>query len=289
MSNSVAEIVAQWVADVKPDELPISIRASARRSFLDIVGFSLAVRNVDHVKAAISAWGENDDCSVIGQGFTMEATGAAFVNDTAARGFFYAFGVNTIEPVYTKIIDGLGDKWLMSNVVFKQYACGTMCQPFIDVARKLAVAGVELASIGDIKCNVGEGTVHRLWEPKKEKINPTTSYSAKFSAPYCIAVAPHKKAAGLDRFIFERIRDAKVIELAGTVNYRIDPENEYPANYSGHIRVVMNDGSVHEIKQPQLRGGTRQSMIDEELSEMLRINAGYGGWQSENFIQFEAF
>ena len=64
MSVSVAKIFAQWAADINKSELPESVRASARRSFLDVVGFCLAVRNADYVNAAISAWGGNGDCSV---------------------------------------------------------------------------------------------------------------------------------------------------------------------------------------------------------------------------------
>ncbi len=51
------------------------------------------------------------------------------------------------------------------TVAFKPYACGTMTQPFIDCAIELARRGVRADDIDTMVCEVGEGTVHRLWEP----------------------------------------------------------------------------------------------------------------------------
>jgi 2-methylcitrate dehydratase PrpD len=203
------------------------------------------------------------------------------------HGFFYAFGVPDIEIDTTKITDGLGGEWLMANLAYKPYACGTMCQPFIDVARKMASAGIDPAEITEAECKVGEGIVHRLCEPKAEKAKPTTSYSAKFSVPYCIAVALYDNAAGLNQFTEERIREPKVLELAAKVNYQIDPENEYPVNYSGHLRVVLKNGSIHEIEQPHLRGGVKEPLSDQELSEKFHANATYGGWPMEKILALE--
>ena len=204
------------------------------------------------------------------------------------HGFFHAFGTPSIAPDFSKITAGLGDQWLMSKVAFKPYACGTMCQPFIDVARKMAAAGIKPAAINEARCKVGEGIVHRLWEPRQEKARPTTPYSAKFSVPYCIAVALHDNAAGLNQFTDERISDPEVLALAAKVTYQIDPGNEYPANYSGHLRVVLTDGTVHEMVQPHLRGGAREPLSDAELSEKFHANARYGGVSPDKAGQLEA-
>ena len=203
------------------------------------------------------------------------------------HGFFYAFGVENIELDYTKMTGGLGDNWLMSNLAFKPYACGTMCQPYIDVARKLAATGVDPAEIVEAEGKVGEGIVHRLCEPAAEKAKPSTSYSAKFSVPYCVAVAFLDNAAGLLQFTDQRIQAPKVLNLAGKVKYQIDPDNEYPANYTGHLRVVLKDGSVHEMKQPHLRGGAREPLSDKELSEKFHANAAYGGVSRDYSSQLE--
>jgi hypothetical protein len=40
----------------------------------------------------------------------------------------------------------------------------------------------------------------------------------------------------------------------------IDPDNEYPRNYSGHIRVETVDGRQIALDQPHMRGGVREPL-----------------------------
>ena len=52
-----------------------------------------------------------------------------------------------------------------------------MAQPFVDCAIKLGDKIKDFKKIKSIKAKVGEGTVHRLWEPSKEKKKPSTPVS----------------------------------------------------------------------------------------------------------------
>jgi 2-methylcitrate dehydratase PrpD len=192
------------------------------------------------------------------------------------HGLFSAFAPS-IEPEFELLTGGLGSRWEASAIAYKPYACGTMTQPYIDCAVRLARAGIDPADIEDIICEVGEGTVHRLWEPLAEKRRPTTPYSAKFSTPYCVAVGIICRDAGLAEFTEERVRDPRVLELAGKVAYVVDPDNEYPANYTGHVRVRLKDGSVVEERQASMRGGTREPMSRSELEAKCGANLTFAG------------
>ena len=88
----------------------------------------------------------------------------------------------------------------MQDIAFKPYACAPMTQPYIDCAIALAERGVEAAQINTIVCKVGAATVHRLWDPLAVKHAPRTPYAAKFSTPFCMAVAFFDRCAGLARF-----------------------------------------------------------------------------------------
>jgi 2-methylcitrate dehydratase PrpD len=193
------------------------------------------------------------------------------------HGFFFAFGVPEIKPDYSRVTEGLGELWQTEKIAFKPYACGTMLQPFIDCGVHLSGEGLDCRDIMHISCNVGEGTVHRLWEPSSEKMHPTTPYSAKFSGPFCIAVGLVEQAAGLSQFTEEKIADADILSIAGKVEYRIDPEDEYPKNYSGHIRATLKDGSIREVRQPYLRGGVRDPLARRELVDKFHANLDFGG------------
>src|SRR2546429_7847793 len=54
-------------------------------------------------------------------------------------------------------------------------------------SRRLAARGIKAADVREMVCEVGEGTVHRLWEPLVAKQRPANGYAGKFSTPYCIA------------------------------------------------------------------------------------------------------
>ena len=203
------------------------------------------------------------------------------------HGFFHAFSSPVVTPDYNEIVGGLGEIWRMEGVAFKPYACGTMAHPFIDCAIRMTEDGIAPADVAHIHCRVGEGTVHRLWEPLAEKHRPTTPYSAKFSVPFCIAVAAHDGAVGLGQFTEARISDPSVLALAGKVNYEIDPDNEYPRNYTGHLRVTLESGEVREFHQAYLRGGVREKLTHEELLSKFYANAEHGGWPQSRTLQLE--
>jgi len=193
------------------------------------------------------------------------------------HGFYKAFAPS-VAPDYSRLLDGLGERWVMSTIAFKPYACGTMTQPYIDCGIALRVQGVAAEDIVDIVCDVGEGTVHRLWDPLSLKHSPPTPYAAKFSTPFCIAVGFFDGRAGFGQFTEARIRDPQVLALCRKIHYRIDPDNEYPRNFTGHLRATLRDGSVVELRQPHMRGGARDKLPQAELDGKFIENCAFGGW-----------
>src|SRR3989440_2422396 len=115
------------------------------------------------------------------------------------HGLFHGFA-RTREGNYGALLDGFGERWVTTTLAFKPYPCGTMIQPYIDCARRLRARVPRLDDIAEIVADVGEGTVHRLWEPLEGKQRPPNGYAAKFSTPYCIAAALLKDHLGLDAF-----------------------------------------------------------------------------------------
>ena len=193
------------------------------------------------------------------------------------HGVYRAFAP-AVSPDFGPLLDGLGTQWIMETIAFKPYACGTMTQPFVDCAIKLADEGVRSDDITDILCDVAEGTVHRLWEPLGLKRRPPTPYAAKFSTPFCMAVGFLERNAGLAQFTEARIHDPLVLDLMAKIRYQINPADEYPRNFTGHLRATLNDGSHREFRQPHLRGGEQAPLSAAELEAKFMNNALYGGW-----------
>jgi len=193
------------------------------------------------------------------------------------HGFFKAFAPSR-KPNFAPLLDGLGKTWVIEQIAFKPHACGTMTQPFVDCAVRLAASGAQARDIKDILCFVGEGTVHRLWEPLPAKHTPQTPYAAKFSTPYCMALGFFDGRAGLNQFTEQRIADPEVAALARKIRYEIDPNDAYPRNFTGHLRATLADGSVKEFRQPHMRGGAHDPLPIAELEGKFLDNARFGGW-----------
>jgi len=216
-------------------------------------------------------------------GFTGPAT--VFEGE---HGFFRAFAPS-VDADIGGLTRDLGRTWRAGDVAFKPFASGTMTQPFIDCALALRRHGIAVDDIANLRCSVGEGTVHRLWEPLELKRRPPTSYAAKFSTPYCVAVALQRGAAGLAEFSDELIQDPAILDLTRRIEYWVDPDDEYPRNYSGHIRATLKDGRVFEERRAHLRGGIRERLSRAELVEKCAANLVFAGLDPGIATEIEVF
>ena len=203
------------------------------------------------------------------------------------HGLYHGFARTTAGD-WPKLLDGFGKNWVTETIAFKLYPCGTMTHPYIDCARRLAKK-VDFAQVEEIVCEAAEGTLHRLWEPLAAKQRPPNAYAAKFSQPYCIASGFVLGNAGLDAFTDERVRDPRLVALAGKVRYEVDPDNPYPNEYTGHVRVRLKDGKVLEERQPHLRGGAHEPLSRADVEDKFRHNCAYGGWSEQQADQFLAW
>ena len=192
------------------------------------------------------------------------------------HGLFRAFA-NTDDGDFEAMLESFGTQWIWQSIAFKPYACGTMAHPYIDCAREFRKKGIDAALIERIECETAEGIVHRLWEPIDQKRSPPNGYAAKFSIPYAIAVAILRDDAGLVEFDDKLVNDADVIRLANKVNYIVDPANPYPDRFTGHVRVVLTNGEIHEYRQGFFRGGVDHPLSEADLQRKFFANCAYGG------------
>jgi 2-methylcitrate dehydratase PrpD len=193
------------------------------------------------------------------------------------HGLFHGFA-HTTQGDYDALTGDFGTRWVTDTLAFKPYPCGTMAQPYIDCARRLAARGVKSEEVTEIVCEVAEGTVHRLWEPLADKQRPRNGYAAKFATPYLLSTGFVHGGVGLGAFTESAIRDARVLALAAKVKFVIDPDNPYPSNYTGHIRATLCDGRVIEERQPHMRGGAQEPLMRQDVIDKFALNAQHGGW-----------
>jgi 2-methylcitrate dehydratase PrpD len=195
------------------------------------------------------------------------------------HGLFHGFA-RTRDGDWAALLDGFGRHWVAATIAFKPWANGTMVQPYVDCAVRLAARGVRAEHVAEIACETAEGILHRLWEPLAAKQAPPNAYAAKFSVPYGVAAGLMLGGAGLDAFTDARVAEPVLRALCAKVGYVVDPANPYPRAYTGHVRVVLRDGSVMEERQANLRGGAADPLSRAEVEAKCLGNCRYGGWES---------
>jgi 2-methylcitrate dehydratase PrpD len=188
------------------------------------------------------------------------------------HGFFSAFGGKN-EYDFEKILE-LGKRWEIPRLTFKSYPCGSISHPYMDCALRIKQKYSPAAEqIAEVICRTAEGPVHRLWEPLADKQNPVSSYGAKFSLPYSIAVMLIRGQAGLEEFSEAAIRDTELLALAEKVRYELDRTIDYPRHFEGHVQVKMKDGTVFTEDQLHPRGGYEDPLPPEEIEAKFCANA----------------
>ena len=192
------------------------------------------------------------------------------------HGFFHGYA-NTSDGDFEAMLAGFGEQWIWTSIAFKPYACGTMAHPFIDCAREFRKKGIAPAEIARIECETAEGIVHRLWEPLAVKQAPPNGYAAKFSIPYAIAVALLRDDAGLGEYDAAVVSDPALRTLAAKVSYIVDPANPYPKQFTGHLKITLANGDVHEHRQNFFKGGMDAPLSDADLQHKFFANCAYGG------------
>jgi 2-methylcitrate dehydratase PrpD len=190
-----------------------------------------------------------------------------------SHGLFSAFGGKS-DFRFERLLE-LGGQWEIPKLAFKSYPCGSISHPYMDCALRIKQNfSPRPDDIAEVVCRTAEGPVHRLWEPLGDKQRPVSSYGAKFSLPYSIAVMLVHGRAGLEQFTDDAISDPAVLSLAARVRYVLDPTIDYPRHFSGHVKVTMVDGRVFEENQPHPRGGLEDPLPPAEIVEKFRANAG---------------
>jgi 2-methylcitrate dehydratase PrpD len=82
---------------------------------------------------------------------------------------------------------------------------------------------------------------------------------------------------GLAEYEEAVVQDPRVRALAAKVRYRIDPDNPYPRQFTGHLRVTLRNGEMREARQDHFRGGIEGPLPFGDIVKKFRANGVHGG------------
>ena len=197
-----------------------------------------------------------------------------------AHGFFKAFGHAEITPDFSLLTAGLGEsvadgRHRLQALRLRHHVPAVHRRrhpPRRTGCRGPPTSPMSFARSARRPCTAYGSPRPRRRGPRAPPIRPSSACPT--ASPSASSTAPPASSSSRQM----RLADPEVLALAAKVGYRIDPANEYPRNYFGHVRLTTLDGQVHEAEQPHLRGGTRQPLSPEELAAKFRANTAHGGF-----------
>lgn len=190
------------------------------------------------------------------------------------RGFFRA---TSEEFDASRITDGLGSRWKISENCYKLYSCCGHTHSAIDTAldfrQQQGWNGDEvLACLADVHIE----TYASGYEIVKE-MNPATPYQAKFSLAYCVAAGLLEGWVGLEQFTPERftghgVADEKIAALLKRVRITVAPDvtAKYPAEWGARLTFTLNNGSMQTLSASFPRGNPENPVSTGSLEDKFR-------------------
>lgn len=187
-------------------------------------------------------------------------------------GFFNAFVAPDTYDAASVAAD-LGERWYTPEIVFKLYPCGSLIHAMIDAALEVREReGFEPSRIAEVTCIAPAGMVSTVLEPKSQKLAPESGYHAKFSAQYAVSVALLTGAVTEASYSEERVQDQGLRRFLAGVRYETDPTMAWPHQYPGGVRVVMTDGTVHEVKVANSPGSLERPVTNADIARKFHGN-----------------
>jgi len=183
-----------------------------------------------------------------------------------ARGF----GVAMSEAVdWDAAVAGLGSEWTIERITTKPYPCCGHTFAAIDAARAI-MGGVAPGEVERVSVGTYQAAVEIC-----ENADPTTPYEAKFSLPYCVALAVVGRPVDLAAFAPEALHDPALRAMMRRVKVALDGDAEaaFPALRAARVSVTTRDGRVRSHRQPTRRGDPDFPLSDGEIEAKFHMLA----------------
>lgn len=194
------------------------------------------------------------------------------------RGFFRAMSAAYDE---TRITDGLGETWKISENCYKLHSCCGHTHTAIDMA--LELRGHSMGPRHVLIETYGPG-----YEIVKE-LAPRTPYQAKFSIAYCVAVALLDGCVGLEQFSEERLRDPAIAALLERTRVVVaeDLTAKYPAAWPTRVTLTLADGETLSAASDYPRGNPENPVSTAHLEDKFRslVIPRFGAGTAERAIE----
>jgi 2-methylcitrate dehydratase PrpD len=163
---------------------------------------------------------------------------------------------------------GLRERFTITRTTQKNHgACG---HTFAAVDAVIALRQEHDLSATNVK-SIEVGTYAKALEITGNT-KPRTAFEAKFSLPYCAAVALLTGQVRLNAFAPERLNDPQVREIMSRVSLHVDDkiESEFPRRRAAIVKIKTVDGKRYRHHADTRKGDPDNPLSDAELTAKYR-------------------
>jgi 2-methylcitrate dehydratase PrpD len=155
-------------------------------------------------------------------------------------------------------------EWRISGVAFKVHAACRHTHSAVDAALNLR----QQHSITPDQIERVEVQIYSQALGLLDGVEPTTPYAAKFSLPFCIAVALTYGDLGPARFTETTIREQVTLDLVDRVSFETNPTFDalYPETWPSVVTITLRDGAVVTDRVDFPAGDIRAGVEDEDIA-----------------------
>lgn len=162
----------------------------------------------------------------------------------------------------TRITDGVGSRWLITENTIKPFACGVVAHAAIDGVLQLRRQGLQPAEVKSVTLRVHPRVVELTGNP-----TPAVGLEGKFSVQHSVAAALLDGRAGPHQYTDARVRDPAVVALRDRVKLAVEPESHLE---QAEVSVTLHSGEQRRVQVQHAIGGLDYPLTDEQLDEKVQ-------------------
>jgi len=168
-------------------------------------------------------------------------------------------------------LDSLGQKWTLREAAFKLFPCCHYIHPFLEGVQQLQSQNFSLQSIKSIECQVPQGAAAIICDPWTSKQTPTILNEAKYSLPYCMALAFLDIPITAQHFLSDSV-NAEAVEFSQKIKWSPMLGADFPNKFQAEINVYHNGGQISTSRIDQVKGSADRPASVEEIEAKFIAN-----------------
>ena len=173
------------------------------------------------------------------------------------------------DPRHAILLDGLGQRWSITENGYKPYPCGFVAHATIDAVRDLREKAGASAELRALRLSVSPESMQLM-----NKTDPQNELEAKFSLIYDAAVAWIEGNVSPAAFEDEAVRDPRYRQVMDRTTISVV---ETIAQNEAVAEAELADGRTLDLRVEHARGTTERPMSDDDLKQKFAAGLDIGG------------